>query len=182
MELKELRPFMQATLTHPLYQPLIQRLREVIREGHLGNIYQLYRENPDLKLGALPLKELFQGLEKFNIFQNNTDSALVGDQQRESDFYIPGEFWGIMNTPALHSTPNRVFVLLGLHIFLGSVGFDDEHYQLTLALILYNQALNQSLRHPDPKTKEPNFLSLFPMTENKLYLKKTEPLALYRSN
>jgi len=153
----------------PDYQKGMIVLRQMMKQKLLGNIWLQYQANPELKMGVLPARELFAKLEKFNLFQNDTKTLLQADPERISDFYVLNENWGIINREGIEKTNHKGLILLPMHIFLGSAGYQDENYKLSLLLALYNQSLDKAERDGFGKL---DFERLFPKTEKELYRKK----------
>lgn len=143
---------------------LMPLLRKALREKALPQIWEEYQKNPDLSFGALKAKDLFRKLDKFQLFQSTLNNSLQLDKERIDDFYLTAQGLGVVNKEALGHDPNAITVL-ALHIFLGSSGWQDENYQLSLALLSYEASLSSPSQSPIHRI---NHKKLFPANRNEL--------------
>lgn len=142
IDMGDLLVLMSLRQQDPRTEQVMATLRGGIREHLLGELLRKSQRDPEMKLGALRVSELFEKLENFRVYENRTGTPVVADPERESDFYIPHESWGIVNQSHVRRLSPSGVAALALHVFLGGSGYQDENYQLSLALLIYNQALS----------------------------------------
>jgi hypothetical protein len=161
------------------YETRMQVMRLAMREKLLGHIWRKTQVDPDFRMGALRFRELFEKLETFKVFENDTNLALQADSERRSDFYVLNGGWGAINKNTFEEANGRGLMLLPLHVFLGAVGYQDENYQLTLLLALYNESLSpHPVKTPPVQLLERvDWKRLFPATEAELYRTSPQPVS-----
>ncbi|MGZ3771925.1 MAG: hypothetical protein ACXVCP_16315 [Bdellovibrio sp.] len=157
---------------NPEYNSIMSELKRRIKEL-LKNSYEKSQTNHDYKIGSFPVAEFFRKLDSFELLQGNSDIPIQSDPQRESDFYLIGKNIGYINRQALSSS-RRSLTALCIHVMLGSMGYQDENYQVTLSLILEELAETE-------KTKEQfndlNFNEILPQNSSN-YLVQPKTLDL----
>lgn len=128
----------------------------------LPKLYNQYKNNPSLTLGLLSLNEMFSRFEKVQFCENyHPQYPMQADAERFTDLYIPERNFVILNH-TFSTTPYETRMEILLHVFLGASGYEDNHYQLTNALMMAEKSL------------APYVLSLFPTIIDELYWKPVE--------
>jgi hypothetical protein len=155
----------KSTADQPEYQAAMQLLRLQMRFTLLPNLWKATQENPDFQVGAVRTSDLFQKLNRFNLFQNDSEFVLQADQERKSDFYVLNENWGAINTEQMRPIlKTESGLILPLHIFLGANGYQDENYQLSLALVLLDKSMSAN-----SDLEKIGIPKLFPQKKEDLY-------------
>lgn len=153
--------FQQETEGQKLLIPL---LRKAFREKALPHIWSEYQRNPNLSFGVLSAKELFEKLDKFQLFQSTPNNSYQLDKERMDDFYLTDTCIGVINNETLGHDSSAIVALV-LHVFLGACGWQDENYELLLALLSYEASLESSLDNPIHRIDHKR---LFPANLNEL--------------
>ncbi|MCK6596208.1 MAG: hypothetical protein L6Q37_08980 [Bdellovibrionaceae bacterium] len=153
--------FQQETEGQKLLMPL---LRKALREKAFPHIWEEYQKNSNLSFGILSAKELFEKLDKFQLFQSTPNNSYQLDKERMDDFYLTNTCVGVMNNETLVHDSSALVALV-LHIFLGACGWQDENYQLSLALLSYEESLASSSESP---IHQIDHKRLFPANFNEL--------------
>lgn len=129
----------------------------------LSQLAKEARNNPKREYGALHLATMFQnfnGVRVFHDFQNNR--PVQGDLYRDTDFYLPSCGIAVLNKGYLFDEPERRANIL-VHVFLGAAGYEDNDYQLTIALRLAERKLRR-----DAKLAKFNVEAVFPQSKDEL--------------
>lgn len=143
---------------------LMPLLRKAFREKVLSGTWAEYQKNPDFSLGALKAKDLFQKLDGFQLLQATTNGPLHLDPERVDDLYLTSTGYGLVNKVALKHE-SKTLTALTLHIFLGASGWQDENYQLSLAILSHEASLLSPSHDP---IKKIDHQRLFPKNSNEL--------------
>lgn len=155
----------------PQYAGLMVMLRTKLQQM-LPHIYQRSQRDPRFRLGALHPAEMFARFNYVRVFENRQRQLILGDPNRLSDFYLIGGFLGLFNTQDFLASSDRAQLGLLLHVFLGASGYQDDDYQLTLALLM----AEQSFAMPDDRIFD-NIRRerIFPRTQAEL-IRRPEPV------
>lgn len=120
--------------TNPEHDRLMGMFRDKVK-GLLQNLYHESQQDLHFKVGSFPVAEFFRRMDRFELLEGTLDTPIQADPERESDFYLLGKNIALINKQALNSS-NRSLTALCLHVMLGSMGFQDQDYQITLSLLI----------------------------------------------
>jgi hypothetical protein len=166
----------------PDYNKIMLTLRNKVR-GLLQNLYRKSKADPNFRIGGFPLAEFFRRLDQFELLEGQLNIVIKADPDRDSDFYLLRKNIAFINNHVLGGSKKGLTALC-IHVILGSMGFQDQDYQMTLSLILAELAYSSSnksspFRNIDfknilPKKEEEYFsinpVKLDPRTNRGLYI------------
>ncbi len=127
------------------YPDLMEKIRLVVYEKTLGNIRKEYSRDKNLSINGFLISDLIEKLDQVMLFQNHSGSDLFAVAERKTDIYLKSQNVAILNPEYLRASPAARLAIL-LHIMLGAAGFEDENYQLSLALIFRNESYDGPTR------------------------------------
>ena len=149
------------------YEKIFNEFRAEVR-GMLPRTFRMAMADRTLSFGALNLYMMFSRFEAVKVYPNYLEENPVQvNPHRDTDFYLADYQMAVLNRGFLFSEPARRRDIL-LHVFLGAAGYEDEDYQLTVALKSAELVLAR-----DRSVNGVNFHSLFPQSEGDLYRKPT---------
>ena len=154
---------------HPqYYEPIFKKYREAI-QSILPKLYDNRNNNTDKnnrpRYGALNLNEMFDRFNEVKIFEDfNNQKPIQADPHRDTDFYLPKHKMAVLNKGFRFSDPEKKINIL-IHVFLGAAGYEDNDYQLTMAL----RKAELKISSPnDPTVSAIDISSLFPQNKKQL--------------
>ncbi len=158
------------------YQAFMAELMRLVHTQHLAKLWQEAQKNPEAHRGALNLAQFFRDLDQCQLFETaNQNVTLQADPARRSDFYVLGGKAGFFNHEAFEKGTPEGIVALGIHVCAGAAGYQDQDYQLSLALLMDEASL-------DPNKKEAfrgvEMEKLYPQTPESLYRRSPQDLKL----
>lgn len=123
----------------------------------------LYK-NKNQSYGALNLAEMFRRFQNVRIFHAPSGEQIVqADIHRRTDFYLPSCQIAVFNQQFFLLLPAMQKNII-IHVYLGASGYEDNNYQLTMALLSAEKHLSDSGNTSDTKITD-----LFPQTPEQLY-------------
>lgn len=118
----------------------------------LPNAYKNAQKN--ISYGALNLAEMFERFKGVRICENYySKTPIQGDPNRTTDLYLPEQKFGILNF-GFHIAGRNSQQRILIHVFLGASGYEDDNYQLTLALQEAEKSNSAEVMAMFPQTKE----------------------------
>ncbi len=129
---------------NPELNSFIQRtIREMTKTKFLGNLYEVFKQDPTKQIGDIKLADAFASIDKCEVLQNAIGVPMVADSNRSSDFYALNRNFGILNDELLAAKAPQGVVMIYIHVCLGADGWNDEYYEKTLALLSANEFMGQ---------------------------------------